>query len=431
MNNNEVVGNTLKIIPLFNNLGPVPLARLAERSGTMKFNRGTVIIQEGKQCHNLFVIISGKLELYKKINDENEIIIQTISRGEVFGDAFLLDVTPMGASLRAAENSLVVCIDRLTVNSFIRDYPEFSRNYIRLMNTRLREAMQRETTLLHMMITSEIEIPDIYLPQTNAVSFDEDMFSSCNGGQPSSANQGESDEIAESDSMLFSKEYACPLCGNRFRTSKPRQRSVIVLKSDEDFCGYYKTVNPVYYEINVCPRCGYAFNNSTSSPVKPNVRKEMLRFMSDIHKEGSNYCGSRTLEDAIEVFKMALACQKKHGAGDDVMGKLYLKMGWLYRYKKMNQEEQEYLDKALYHLSKAFETNMVEDPKEEMNLMFLLGQLHLITGDENGAVNWFAKITQHPQRAKYPYIVNRARGSWQDIRQKRAKEAAAEKRQQQ
>lgn len=411
--NSDLVINFLKGIPLLNNLGPVLLARLAENAGSLKFSKGGSILEEGRQCNNLFIVASGKLEVFKKISENTEIILRTLARGDIFGESHVMDGSPVSAGLRAAENSVVIGIDRLTLNSLVRDNPEFSKNYIRVLGGQVRDAMAREENLLKLVLTSGLDIPEIY-------SFN-DLGKKEEDSPPaiSDVNQVNAQEDQEEDDdsagVFFRKEYACPLCSGRFRTLKPRQKHIMVEKSDEDFCLYYKTVNPLYYEINVCPGCGYSFNSSTYGPVKPELKKGLARMLAD-RWHSVNYCGSRTLEDAVQTFLLAIECQRLMGADDSSMGKLFLKLGWLYRYMSNKEQEHRCLDKALYHLSRYFEKSSSNDPKEEMNLMFLLGQLHFILGDERGAVNWFVRITQHPQRKSYPYIVNRARDAWQQVR---------------
>ncbi|MFZ5633422.1 MAG: DUF2225 domain-containing protein [Bacillota bacterium] len=413
--NTDVVMNFFKAIPLFQNLGPVLLARLAENAGSLKFNKGKPVLDEGKHCNSLFIVASGKLELYKKIDDDTEIVLQTLTRGEIFGEAYVLEGSPIVAGLRAAENSVVICIDRLTLHSAIRDNPEFSKNYIKFMGSRAREALIREDSLLRILLSSGLEIPETYSVKNPNIK-QEDITPSISE-ENQEITPEDQEEGPDTNGVFFKKEYTCPLCSTRFQTLKPRQKHIMVEKTDEDFCMYYRTVNPLYYEINVCPRCGYSFNNSTYSPVKVDLKKGMARALSGLW-QGTNYCASRTLEDAVETFKLAIECQRLRGADDSTMGKLFLKLGWLYRYQNMQQPERQSLDKALYHLSRSFEKDPVENPKEEMNLMFLLGQLHLILGDERGAVNWFVRITQHPEKKSYPYMVNRARDAWQEIRKR-------------
>jgi len=234
-------------------------------------------------------------------------------------------------------------------------------------------------------------------------------------------NRANAPETQEKDSenkdTFYKRKFICPLCLKPFKTLKPRQKYIVVEKADDDFCLYYKSVNPLYYEINVCPNCGYSFNSSTYSPVKDELKQAINKILSEIW-EGNNYCGLRTLEEAIRTFKLAIDCQRQMGADDATMGRFFLKLGWLHRYLKDKEQEHRNLEKALYHLSRSFETSTSEDPKEEINLMFLLGQLHLILGDEKGSINWFVNIVQHPERKSYPYIVNRARNAWQEIRRK-------------
>ncbi len=415
---NDVIMNFFKGIPLFQNLGPIPLARLAENSTSLKFGRGMPVLEEGKHCDNLFIVASGKLEVFRKIDEKNEVVLQTLNRGDVFGEAYVIDGSPITSGLRAAENSVVIGIDRLTINSMIKDNAEFAKNYLRQAGARLREASAREETLLRILLSSGLEIPGPYsladpAKKQEPPSPPPALVSPVNTPE-------EQEEDGESDGVFFRKELTCPLCAGRFRTLKPRQKHIIVEKADEDFCLYYKTVNPLFYEINVCPRCGYSFNSFTSAPVKAELRNSLGRMLAGLGKT-ANYCGQRTLEDAVDTFKLAIECQRQTGADDATLGRFFLKLGWLHRYQNLKDQEHLSLEKALYHLSKSYEHSSPKDSKEEMNLLFLLGQLHLILGDEKGAVNWFIRITQHPDKKSYPYIVNRARDTWQEIRNKKAR----------
>lgn len=412
----EVVMSILRGIPLFGSLGPVLLARLAEKSGSLKFNRGQTVLSEGQHCNNLFIIVSGRMEIFKGIDEDTEIILQSLGRGETFGETYVMEGSPVTYGLRAVENCIVICVDRLTLNSLARDNPDFSRNYIRILNIRAKEALTREDILLKVLLKSGLELPENYSVINPNKKVEAAPVPSLSEMGNMTASE-EIEEINEADGVFFKKEYSCPLCRKSFSTQKPRQKYVIAERSDEDFCTYYKTVNPLFYEINVCPRCGYSFNASTYGPVKVELKESLMKTLAD-QWNSSNYGGTRSLEDAVETFKLAIACQRLRGADDSAIGKLFLKRAWLYRYKNLKELEHQDLDKALYHLSKSFESASSEDPKEEMNLMFLLGQLHSILGDATGAVNWFVRITQHPQKGSYPYLVNRARDKWQDIRKK-------------
>lgn len=445
--NNDSVMSFLKSVPLFNTLGPVMLSRLAENSSSLKFARGATVLEGGSRCSSIYVVASGKLEAYRTGKDKDtEIILQTFNRGDVFGDECALDGAASAAGLRTAENSLVIGIDRLFLLSLIKENPEFCKSYLRYLGGRVRAAAAREGSLLRVILQAGVEVPDPYELRKAAPKREEPRISpappppkapatpapqspKAQPAQPALQtgvviNQinspEEYEEGGESDEVFFKKKLACPLCAFRFQTLKPRQKHIIAVKSDDDFCMYYKSVNPLFYEINVCPGCGYSFNMSSRGTVGEETKKGLSKKLAEI-KKTVNYCGPRTLEDAAETFRMAIECQKLTGLDNSGMGRLHLKLAWLNRYLNLKDREYANLDKALYHLSKSFEEGTSNDLKEEMNLMFLLGQLHLILGDEKGALNWFVRITQHPERKSYPYIVNRARDTWQELRKKHAK----------
>ncbi|MFZ5647466.1 MAG: DUF2225 domain-containing protein [Bacillota bacterium] len=410
----DVFINFLRGIPLFGSLGPVLLARLAENIGTMKFESGQSILAEGQHCNNLFIVVSGRLEVYKSIDDNTEVVLQTLNRGGIFGETYILDGSPADSGLRAAEKSVVIFVDRLSVTTLFKDSPEFPKNYLKHVITRNREGLSREDALIRTMLKSGLELPETY-----SVCTPGSRISAAESQGINEITNAEDDGEENADGgVFFRKEYTCPLCRTRFNTLKPRQKYVVAEKMDEDFCMYYKTVNPIFYEINVCPKCGYSFNNSTSGNVRAEVRGSLARTLGSLWKS-ANYCGPRSIDDAIETFKLAIECQRLRGADDAAMGRLFLKRGWLYRYNNKKELELRDLERALNYIHKSYDTMAPEDPKDEMNLMFLMGHLNLILGNENEALKWFVMITQHPQKSTFPYLVNRARDKWQDIRSKR------------
>lgn len=413
----DVFMSFLRGIPLFGGLGPVLLARLAENLGTLKFESGQTVIGEGQHCNNLFIVASGRLEVYRNIDDNTSVTLQTLARGDIFGEMYIFEGSQASLALRAAEKSVVILVDRLSVIALFRENPEFHKSFIKHMVNRTRQVLSREDALVRTLLKSGLDLPEQYSVRvSDSKQFIADTRQEVN--EINNANiEDDGEENAENGGVFFRKDHTCPLCRSRFSTMKPRQKYIVAEKVDEDFCVHYKTVNPIFYEINVCPKCGYSFNNSTYGTVKAEVGASIVRALVELWKY-TNYCGQRSIEDAIETFKLAIKCQKIRGAGDSSMGKLFLKKGWLHRFQNNKELEHRDLERALNHLHRSYDAVTPENPKEEMNLMFLLGQLNLILGNENEALKWFIMITQHPQKNTYPYLVNRARDKWQDIRKK-------------
>ncbi|MCL5057294.1 MAG: cyclic nucleotide-binding domain-containing protein [Actinobacteria bacterium] len=84
INLNSDIIDLLRGIPLFSSLSPVFLARLSEKAVSMKFDKGKAILEEGKSCNNLFITAAGKMEAYKKFDENTELIINVIWPGRGF-----------------------------------------------------------------------------------------------------------------------------------------------------------------------------------------------------------------------------------------------------------------------------------------------------------------------------------------------------------
>jgi uncharacterized protein (DUF2225 family) len=106
-----------------------------------------------------------------------------------------------------------------------------------------------------------------------------------------------------------------------------------VAKTDSDFCQHYEGVNPLLYEVVVCPACGYAFNEESNQPLNPQARKVVREFCAGRQKPATRF--PRTLDDAVELFRLAVACQEAHAARPSLRGRLYLKLAWLCRYRRV------------------------------------------------------------------------------------------------
>lgn len=55
----------LKSTPLFEALDEVELNSLAERAGARTYSQGEVLFSEGEPCAGLFIVISGRVRIYK------------------------------------------------------------------------------------------------------------------------------------------------------------------------------------------------------------------------------------------------------------------------------------------------------------------------------------------------------------------------------
>lgn len=184
---------------------------------------------------------------------------------------------------------------------------------------------------------------------------------------------------------------------------------------DSDLCTYFRLVNPTCYYIAVCSDCGYAFPQDSVGRLPAETIKSLSSRL-DMLSTGEDYSSQRNIEQAISTYRLAIACQALTNAKNSLMGRLYLRLGCLCRQKEMHTEEQECMKKALHYLQEAYMYENISDPKCELKLFYLIGDLHGRVGEIKEAMQWLSRVTNHPEKDSYPYLVNRARDRWQQLK---------------
>lgn len=221
--------------------------------------------------------------------------------------------------------------------------------------------------------------------------------------------------------ILYEKSVKCPICNNSFSSKKVRISACVVDKRDEDFCTHYKNCNPMHYEIFICPHCGYAasensFDNLTL--IELNKIKELLSGKV----VGRSFCNERSINDAIDSFKLALFIATSRGAKDSAVAGICLKLAWLYRELKDEEKEMVFLKYALENYGKAYDK---EEPPignlDEISIQYLLGELSRRLNKFTDAVFWFNKAVNNPQKLDNPRIEKMTREQWAVVKEQNKK----------
>lgn len=212
--------------------------------------------------------------------------------------------------------------------------------------------------------------------------------------------------------MFYDSKCECVNCKHQFKTTKVNRKAVKVVKTDTDFCTHYEDVNPTYYDVLVCPKCGMAFNKSFKNI--PVYLKEELqdKYLSEIIVP--NYCGERTIEDAIRATKLAYYAGTLVRERKLVTGNLLLKLAWYYRYLGDEDREMHFLKGAAVELNEAL-TNERTDDIEQGKLVFLIAELNLRSGNYTLARKWFSMLMTDYRKYGDKYRTLAA-NRWQDYK---------------
>lgn len=210
---------------------------------------------------------------------------------------------------------------------------------------------------------------------------------------------------------LYSKKVTCPICGKQFSSLKAKVNACKTAKKDEDFCTHYVDINPLYYEIFVCPFCAYSASENSFGELSDTEIK-LLREAFSGRTVARSFCTERNLNDAIAAYKLSIHTAELRNAKSSILAGLCLKLAWMYRYAEDKQEEV-FLNYALKNYLEAFDKEELPIGNlNQISMLYLLGELSRRLGMLSEAITWFGKAVACPERSENPRIERMAREQW-------------------
>lgn len=220
--------------------------------------------------------------------------------------------------------------------------------------------------------------------------------------------------------LLYEKKVECPVCDHHFSTIAVKKKAYKVERRDSDFRSYYKEIDPLYYDVWICSKCGYAALQNhflTITTKRAGFVKEWItpRWVErELNKEVD-------INGALERYKLALITAQITKAKAGELGIICLKIAWLYREKESLEKENEFLQHALEMLLQAFNSERPPiEGMDEYTVMYLIGELYRRVGNSEEAALWMSKIIS--TRNASSLIMNMAKEQWQIIKQEIKKE---------
>lgn len=128
-------------IPLFQGVSREGLRALAAKARLRTFRAGEAILGETDSVHAFFVILDGRVKLYKSSAEGKEQTLCLLGPGEPFGLCTAFANPAFPANVTALEGSTVVCIPGPEFETAARQEPVLLLNVIRILSRRLKESM--------------------------------------------------------------------------------------------------------------------------------------------------------------------------------------------------------------------------------------------------------------------------------------------------
>jgi CRP-like cAMP-binding protein len=111
------------------------------------FAAGTVLFEEGQPGSDMYVVLSGKVEIRRKVG-ETEHVLAVLIPGDFFGEMAILNARPRSATAVTRIDSRLLVIEGRMFEAMLRARPEIALRIIKALAMRLENANQHVELLL-------------------------------------------------------------------------------------------------------------------------------------------------------------------------------------------------------------------------------------------------------------------------------------------
>lgn len=130
----------LQKLPLFANLSELELTELVQQTRLDYFSPDDLVFRQGDPCNRIWLLRSGRIKIVYQEESGREVILETISPGELFGGAALfMPQHPATAQVMIASETVSFSTD--AYQQLLSKYPILTFKLIRMLGQRLHSLM--------------------------------------------------------------------------------------------------------------------------------------------------------------------------------------------------------------------------------------------------------------------------------------------------
>jgi CRP/FNR family cyclic AMP-dependent transcriptional regulator len=130
-------------VPLFSELSPDELQRVAQVAIPRSYPADTRVFHEGDPGDACYIVSQGSARVIRQHSDGRVITLATLGPGAIFGELAMLDGERRSASVEAGEDTELLALPARDMRALIREHPEMAEKLIVALTRRLREANER------------------------------------------------------------------------------------------------------------------------------------------------------------------------------------------------------------------------------------------------------------------------------------------------
>lgn len=164
------------------------------------------------------------------------------------------------------------------------------------------------------------------------------------------------------------------------------------ISSDADLHPNYEPMDPLLYDVLICPLCGYSAMTMFFNKF-PDKQISLIRSGVTAKYQPRTFNQIMSYGEAIEKYKLALITAMVRGAKKGEMGYICTKIAWLYRLLGKEQSYKNFAHKAAVEFELAYqEEDFPICQMDEPTFGYLIAYFLFISERYDDSLKWTGKV---------------------------------------
>ena len=140
-------------LPLFDSFNVTELSRLSQHMSYVHLKRGEHLFIEGDPGTFMGFVVSGVIEVIKRADSGENIVLARLARGSSVGEMAVIDKSPRSATVIAKQATTMVTLTEKGFDLLAKNYPDtgikFIKKIARLLSLNMRRTSSKLADLSH------------------------------------------------------------------------------------------------------------------------------------------------------------------------------------------------------------------------------------------------------------------------------------------
>jgi CRP-like cAMP-binding protein len=143
-------------VPVFADLDPEDLQRVADVAVPRAFEAEDVVFREGDDSDTCYVVRSGHARAVRSHSDGRTITLASFGPGDIFGELAMFDDERRSATVEAVDDLEVVAVLGADMRRLLRRHPDIAAKLLAAVTRRLRQTNERLTRQSFQTVQSRV-----------------------------------------------------------------------------------------------------------------------------------------------------------------------------------------------------------------------------------------------------------------------------------